>query len=85
MSKLIKMEIGNMYYIRYIGGTELIVRYLNSNATQHNFFTHIHYWNGYEKYRRNGWSLKSGIEEIRRATQPEKHNLFRNEIENEDV
>ena len=80
-----EMKIGKIYYIKYIGGTELIVRYLESTTTEHKFFAHLHYWSGYERYHGRGYSLKAGIEQIRRATQPEKHNLFRNEVEKEDV
>ena len=84
MNTLTEMQQGKMYYIAF-SGVELVVRYKESTVTEHMFFSHLHYWNGRETYHSNGFCIHSGIEQIRQATQAEKHNLFRHEIEKGDV
>ena len=84
MSELIEMQIGKIYFIRF-SGVELVCRYKSSECTAHHFFSHLHYWNGYEDYHNGGYCTKTGIEEIREATQSEKFNLFRFEVEKGDV
>ena len=84
MSEIFEMEVGKIYYISF-SGVELVGRYQKSETTEHHFFSHLHYWNGYEKYYSGGYCVKSGIEVIREATQSEKHNLFRNEVAKGDV
>lgn len=78
------MKQGKIYYIAF-SGVELICRYKDSNTTTYRFFSHLHYWHGFEQYHSDGHCVKSGIEKIREATQAEKHNLFRNEVEKGDV
>ena len=84
MSELMTMQVGKIYFIVF-SGVELVVRYKVSTVTEHHFFAYLHYWNGYESYYTGGYCIRSGIEEIREATQSEKHNLFRHEIEKGDV
>ncbi len=81
---IIEMEEGKMYFINFGGGTQLVVRYKNQDACNYFFYDHLHYWNGHENFYKNkcNYCVKSGIEEIRLATVPEKYLLFRNEIEN---
>ena len=81
---LIDMTNGKIYYISF-SGTELIARYKESTVTDHMFFSHMHYWNGFEWYFTGGYCVRSGIKEIREASQAEKHNLFRHEVEKGDV
>ncbi len=83
--KIIEMESGKMYFISYGGSSELVGRYKESTTTDHLFFSHLHYWNGYENYHTGGYCVKLGIEQIREATQVEKHSLFRHEIEKGDI
>jgi len=79
-----QMQTGNMYRITF-PGTELICRYKESCTTEHRFFSHLHYWNGFEKYLSGGYCVQAGIENIRDASGSEKHNLFRFEVEAGDV
>lgn len=79
--------MGKIYFISFGANTQLVVRYKCSDVTNHHFFDSIHYWNGFETYRKSicqqaNYCVKSGIEEIRRATLPEKHALIKFEIEN---
>lgn len=85
MSEEIVMQQGKIYYISYGGLVQVVGRYKDSDVCHHFFFSHLHYWNGYERYKSGGWCVKTGIEEIREATQAEKYNLFRNELEKGDV
>lgn len=80
----IEMQAGKIYFIRF-SGTEIVGRYKESDNMHHHFFSHLHYWNGFEQYRTEGYIVLGGIEEIREATQPEKCNLFRHELEKGDV
>ena len=84
MNDIVEMQEGKIYFMSF-GGSELICRFKNSECTTHHFFSHLHYWNGYENYHGGGYCVKSGIEQMREATQAEKHNLFRHELENKDV
>ena len=81
MGEKIKMKPAHIYYISF-GGTSLIVRYKGESTCgcQHDFYSHLHYWNGYERYYGGGYCVHSGIEEIREATDAEKHTLIRFEI-----
>jgi hypothetical protein len=82
--KIIEMEAGKIYYISF-GGTQLVARFKESDITQYYFFAHLHYLNGYENFHKKGYCTYTGIEEIRRATPAERHNLLRFEIENDTI
>lgn len=76
---------GKIYFISFGHNTQLVVRYKESETTRHIFYDHLHYWNGHETFHSRGdsnYCVKSGIEEIREATKPEKHALLRFELEN---
>lgn len=78
------MENGKMYAILF-SGVLLIVRYREQTTTDYLFFTHLQYWCGHENYFSGGYCVKNGIEEIRQATDAERHTLFRHEVEKGDV
>lgn len=80
----VSMQNGKMYYIAF-NGVKLIVRYSTTADRAHHFFSHLHYWEGFERYHTEGHCVISGIEEIREATPAEKHNLFRHEVAKNDV
>ncbi len=76
------LEQGKIYYIDYGSNTQIVGRYKNSEFLQHNFYDLLHYWNGYETFRYgNQYCVTSGIENIRRASKSEIHNLVKHEIE----
>jgi hypothetical protein len=78
-----ELEPGRIYFIAYGANTNLVVRYKKQDITQLYFFSELHYWNGSERFNGTGnaYSCRSGITEIREATKPEKHNLFRHETD----
>lgn len=79
------LEIGKIYFISFGSQTQLVVRYKGSDACNHLFFDHLHYWNSYETFHKRdqqNYCVKNGIEEIREATLPEKHTLLKFELEN---
>jgi hypothetical protein len=84
--KIQEMEQGKIYFISY-GGTEIVGRFRDSDTCNHNFYDYLHYWNGYERFQHSGneYCVKSGIQEIRRASKPEKQALIRFEIEHETI
>ena len=78
-----ELEQGKIYYLDYGSNTQIVGRYKDSDCTQHNFYDLLHYWNGYETFRKgNQYCVKSGIENLRRASKSEIHNLVNHEIEN---
>jgi len=78
-----EMIQGKIYYLDYGSNTQILGRYKDSDSTNHNFYDLLHYWNGYETFRKGKqFCCKSGIEQLREATKPEKHTLVRFEIEN---
>ena len=78
-----EMIQGKIYYLNYGSNTQIVGRYKDSDFANHNFYDLLHYWNGYETFRSGSqYCVKSGIEELREATKPEKHTLLRFEIEN---
>jgi len=85
MSKILETEElvqGRIYYIDYGSNTQIIGRYKDSDFMNHNFYDLLHYWNGYETFRSSKqYCVKSGIENLRRASKSEKHNLIQKEIE----
>ncbi len=80
----IKMEQGKIYFISFGSSTQLVVRYKSDDVCNYFFFDHLHYWNSFESFHSRGhgnYCVKSGIEEIREATLPEKHALLKFELE----
>jgi len=76
------LEQGKIYYLDYGNNTQIIGRYKDTDACQHNFYDLLHYWNGYESFRHtNQYCVTNGIETIRRASKSEIHNLVKHEIE----
>ncbi len=76
---------GKIYYINY-GGTEIVGRFLEQSTCNYVFSDYIHYWNGYETFKKNKpYCILSGIIEVRKATASEKHNLVRFEIEHDCI
>lgn len=69
-----------------VATTQIIGRYSPSDTCNHLFYDLLHYLAGYETFRRQTekkeYCVKSGIENIRRATKSEIHNLVKHEIEN---
>ncbi|HEG44650.1 MAG TPA: hypothetical protein ENH94_11450 [Phycisphaerales bacterium] len=80
----VSMQVGKMYSIAF-NSVKLVVRYSATADRAHHFFSHLHYWNGFESYHTEGHCMVSGIEEIREATPAEKHTLFRHEVAKGDV
>lgn len=79
-----ELEQGKIYYLDYGSNTQIIGRYKNSDVCEHFFYDLLHYWNGFETFRKgNQYCVKSGIENIRRASKAEIHNLIKHEIEND--
>jgi hypothetical protein len=81
----IQMENGKIYYIAFGSNTQIVCRYKEDDSMNHFFYTHLHYWNGFETYRVKGHCCKSDITELRAASKSEKHNLFNHEVEYGDV
>ena len=87
MDKII-MEVGKIYFISYGTSTQLVVRYKGEDACNYLFFDYLHYWNSFETFYKGegrNYSVKSGIEEIRPATLPEKHALLKFELEHDCI
>lgn len=82
MSDIIEMQPGKIYYLSY-GGTEIVGRYKGENTCSYLFYDYLHQWAGFETFRFNEqlYCVKSGIIEIREATQTEKQALLRKSIE----
>jgi hypothetical protein len=81
-----ELEQGKIYYLDYGSNTQIVGRFKNSDATNHYFYDLCHYWNGSETFRSGKqYCVKSGIENLRRASKSEKHNLFRYELEHDCI
>lgn len=77
---------GKIYYLDYGDNTQIVGRYKFSDACNHFFYDLLHYWNGGETFRnKNGYCVKAGIENLRRASKAEIHNLVNHEIENDCI
>jgi len=76
-----QLEEGKMYFIQYGENTCVLVRFKKADSTRLYYFSHLHYWNGFETFHNGGESVKFGITNIRKASKPEKHSLFGKEIE----
>ena len=84
----IKMEQGKIYFISFGSSTQLVVRYKGEDACNYTFFDYLHYWNSFETFHKRenlNYCVKSGIEEIREATLPEKHALIKFELEHKCI
>jgi hypothetical protein len=79
------MENGKIYSISFGSNTQIVCRYRKDDGTNHLFYSHLHYWNGFETYRVNGHCQNLNITEIREASKSKKHNLFSHEVEHGDV
>lgn len=82
-----KMEVGKIYFIRF-GGSEIVGRYKgDDNFCHHLFYDYLHQWAGFESYRHGpgAYTVRSGIDEIREATQTEKQALLRHSIEHNTI
>lgn len=78
------MEQGKIYFISFGSSTQIVVRYKDEDVCNYNFYDHLHYWNSYETFHKKpqaNYCTKSGIEEMREATLPEKHALIKFELE----
>lgn len=76
------LEQGKIYYLDYGGNTQIVGRYKFSDACNHYFYDLLHYWNGHETFKyKSEYCVKTGIENIRRASKSEIHNLVNNEIQ----
>jgi len=85
-NKDIELEHNKIYYLNYGANTQIIGRYKNTETTEHNFYSMLHYWNGSESFFHNEvrcHCVTSGIENIRRASKAEIHSLLKFEIEND--
>ena len=85
MSDKITLGVGKIYFISFGTQTQLVARYKSDDACNYFFFDHLHYWNSYETFyhgNQKNYCVKSGIEEMREATLPEKHALLKFELEN---
>lgn len=80
------MEEGKIYHVSYGGNTQIIGRFKKEECTDYIFYDLIHYWNGYETFRKSEQRcVKSGIDDVRPASKSEKHSLIRFEIENDCI
>ncbi len=77
---IMKMEKGKIYFISY-GQTTLVARYKSSNEYKHFYYDCLHNWAGHENFYEDGYFINSGIEYLRRASDPEKQALLRYSIE----
>lgn len=81
-----QMEQGKIYFISYGGNTQIVGRFKETKITDHFFYDLLHYWNGYESFRKSKQPCcKTGITEIRPASQAEKMSLIRFELENDCI
>jgi hypothetical protein len=82
----IELKQGKIYFLDYGGNTQVIGRYINSDAVNYYFESIIHYWNGFETFKPGkNYCVKNGIELMRPASKPEKHTLVKFEIEHEEI
>lgn len=81
-TKNLELEQGKIYFLSYGGNTQVVGRFKETKTTEHVFYDVLHYWNGYETFRKsNQPCVKNGIEIIREASQSEKMSLIRFELE----
>lgn len=84
MPNKIEMQPGKIYFIRY-GQTEIVGRYKDKDTCNYNFYDLLHYWNGFESFRKDTFCVKHGIDEMREATLAEKHTLLRFSLEHNTI
>lgn len=82
----IEMKPGKIYYVSY-GGTEIVGRYKGQEVCNYLWYDYLHQWAGFESFRYgdNLYSVTSGVEEIREATQTEKQALLRYSIQHNTI
>lgn len=77
---------GKIYFLSYGSQTQIIGRYREHDACNYWFDGLLHYWNSFETYRREkNYCVKSGVTELRAATLPEKHAMFKGLIEHNEI
>ncbi len=77
---------GAIYFLDYGGNTQIIGRFVELELCDIIMQDVVHYWNGFETFREGKQPcIKSGLNEIRRATKPEKHTLIRFQIEKNTI
>lgn len=76
-----ELKVSRIYCFDFGPNTQVIGRYKSKEIPNIIFFDHLHYWNGYESFKQGGYCVTSGLT-IREASQAEKMNLVRFEIEN---
>lgn len=81
----VTMHPGKIYHISYGGSTELVCKFSHDDATQYHFHSMIHFWNGRAQYNKTEYCVKSGITQIREASQQEKLELCRLDIEHNNI
>lgn len=81
----LKLEQGKIYFLSYGENTQVLGRFSHEKGTSYIFYDLLHYWNGFETFKENDHCVRAGIEELRRATKPEKHHLFKFEIDNDSI
>lgn len=77
-----ELQTGKIYFVAFGENTQLVFRHRDSATTCEHYIAALHYWNGFETFKKDGYFFHSGITELRSATKPEKHNLLKHEIEN---
>lgn len=82
----IKMQPGKIYYLSY-GGTEIVGRYKGEDTCNYLFYDYLHQWAGFEQFHHGQglYCVRTGIEEIREATQTEKQSLLRFSIAHNSI
>jgi len=80
------MKPGKIYFLSY-GGTEVVGRYKRDDTCNYFFYDYLHQWAGFENFHHGDslYCVKSGISEIREATQTEKQALLRKSIEHNSI
>lgn len=82
----IKLEQGKIYFLSYGGNTQIVGRFKEDTMTEYVFYDLLHYWNGFESFRKKtDRCVHTGVEEIRPASQSEKMNLIRFELEHDCI
>ena len=86
MDEKLVLQIGKIYYLDYGNNTQIVGRFEYEDDSKYYFYDILHYWNGYESFRHTDqYCVKSGIENIRRSSKSEIHNLIKHEIENDCI
>lgn len=79
------LKVGKIYKADFGNNVEIIFRYKEQTVTNIVFFDHVHYWNGFETFNKDGYCVSSAITELRKANKAEKHTLLRFSIEHDTI